>query len=59
MEVVLPNGLEVTATVHDGLWAAWWPNQGIDLTDTALLVRTNAGTRRVDPSEVGLPWDRS
>lgn len=57
VDVVLPNGLRVTATVRDGVWGAWWPADKGDPTGCRLDVHTTAGTRTVDPATVRLPWD--
>ena len=37
VELVLPGGEVVTATVEDGWWAAWWP--GITDDDRAVRLR--------------------
>ncbi len=38
VEVVLPDGQVVTATVQDGWWAAWWP--GVTEDDRAVRLRS-------------------
>jgi len=54
VDVVLSNGLRITATVHNGLWGAWWPITKGDPTGSRLDVTTPAGTRTVDPSRATL-----
>lgn len=58
VEVVLTGGTRVTATVKDGVWAAWWPDTLPGPTVDRLVVRTDTATRDVDPSTEQLPWDR-
>lgn len=55
VDLVLTNGLRVTATVHNGLWGAWWPITKGDPTGSHLDVHTAAGTHNVDPSRAELP----
>ncbi|SFO96637.1 hypothetical protein SAMN05660464_1748 [Geodermatophilus dictyosporus] len=45
VELVLPGGEVVTATVEDGWWAAWWP--GITADDRAVRVRVTDGAGSV------------
>lgn len=59
VDIVLTNGLRITATVHDGIWGAWWPMDKGDPTGNRLEVHTGAQTRVVDPRTVELPWEDS
>lgn len=54
VDIVLANGLRVTATVQDGIWAAWWPSDKGPAAGSALEVRTGAGSRTVPPDDVEL-----
>lgn len=54
VDVVLANGLRVTATLHNGLWGAWWPSTKGDPTGSRLDVTTPAGTRSVAPNQAAL-----
>jgi hypothetical protein len=54
VDVVLVNGLRVTATVRDGLWGVWWPLAKGDPAGSRLEVRTRDGVRSVDPAAVRL-----
>ncbi len=56
VDIVLANGLRVTATVQDGIWGAWWPMDEGDPTDARLEVRSGDRTAVVDPASVRLPW---
>ncbi len=49
VDVVLTNGLRVTASLRDGIWGAWWPSDKGDPTGCRLQVRTAAGLATVDP----------
>lgn len=55
VDLVLANGLRVTATLRDGIWGVWWPSDRGDPTGSELQVRTAAGVTTVDPDTVGLP----
>jgi hypothetical protein len=54
LDVVLANGLRVTATVRDGLWGVWWPLDKGDPAGSRLEVRTRDGVHSVDPETVRL-----
>jgi hypothetical protein len=54
IDVVLTNGLRITATVHDGLWGVWWPREMGDPAGSRLEVRTRNGVQTVDPAAVRL-----
>ncbi|MCG5467039.1 hypothetical protein MED01_006089 [Micromonospora sp. MED01] len=54
VDVVLTNGLRVTATVRNGVWGVWWPSDRGDPTGCKLHVRTAAGVTLVDPDTVRL-----
>ncbi|MGK5685490.1 hypothetical protein [Actinoplanes sp. URMC 104] len=56
VDVVLTNGLRVTASLRGGVWGAWWPAERGDPAGCRLEVRTAAGTTTVDPDAVGLPF---
>jgi hypothetical protein len=49
VDVVLSNGLRITATVHDGVWAAWWPSTRGDVIGRKLEVHTRH-TPAADPT---------
>jgi len=54
VDLVLANGLRVTATVRDGIWGAWWPSDRGEPARAELQVHTTAGTKAVDPAAVRL-----
>jgi hypothetical protein len=54
VDLVLANGLRVTATLRHGVWGMWWPSDRGEPTGSALAVRTAAGVTRVDPKAVQL-----
>ncbi|GAA2183475.1 hypothetical protein [Micromonospora lupini] len=54
VDVVLTNGLRVTATVRSGVWGVWWPSDRGDPAGCKLHVRTAAGLTLVDPDTVRL-----
>lgn len=54
VDIVLTNGLRITATVRDGIWGAWWPVSKGDPTDSNLEVCTTTGAYDVDPTSVQL-----
>ena len=56
VDVVLTNGLRVTATLRHGVWGVWWPSDRGDPTGCKLEVRTAAGVTTVDPSAARLPF---
>ncbi|WP_433303823.1 hypothetical protein ACQP2F_13115 [Actinoplanes sp. CA-030573] len=56
VDLVLRNGLRVTATLRHGVWGVWWPSDRGDPTGARLQVHTGAGVRSVDPSVAGLPF---
>ena len=55
VDLVLMNGLRVTATLRHGVWGVWWPSDRGDVTGCKLQVRTAAGATTVDPYAVRLP----
>jgi len=55
VDLVLTNGLRVTATLRHGVWGVWWPSDRGDVTGCKLEVRTAAGVTTVDPYAVRLP----
>ena len=55
VDLVLMNGLRVTATLRHGVWGLWWPSDRGDITGCKLEVRTAAGVTTVDPYAVRLP----
>jgi hypothetical protein len=55
VDLVLTNGLRVTATLRHGVWGVWWPSDRGDPTGGKLEVRTATGVTTVDPSTVRLP----
>ena len=57
VDIVLADGLAVTATLDEGLWGVWWPAAEGDVIGAVLIVRTVDGARTVDPAAVSLDWD--
>jgi hypothetical protein len=55
VELVLTNGLRVTATLRHGVWGMWWPSDRGDPTGSTLQIRTAAGVTTADPDAVRLP----
>jgi hypothetical protein len=47
VDVVLGNGLRITATVQHGIWGAWWPAERGEPTASRIEIHTAAGTRTV------------
>jgi hypothetical protein len=45
VDILLRNGLRITATVQHGIWGAWWPAERGEPTDSRLDVHTATGTR--------------
>jgi hypothetical protein len=54
VDLVLTNGLRVTASLRDGVWGLWWPGDRGAPTGARLQVRTTAGVTTVDPNAVRL-----
>ena len=54
VDLVLPNGLRVTATLRHGVWGLWWPSDRGAPTGGELEVRTAAGVTSVRPGAVQL-----
>ncbi|UQU62943.1 hypothetical protein COUCH_28470 [Couchioplanes caeruleus] len=54
VELVLRNGLRVTATLRHGVWGMWWPSDRGDPTGCELEVRTARGVRSVAAAAVRL-----
>ncbi|GAA4469524.1 hypothetical protein GCM10023170_085050 [Phytohabitans houttuyneae] len=50
VDIVLANGLRVTATVYGGVWGAWWPSDRGSPAGSRLELRTATTTRTVDPA---------
>lgn len=57
VEVVLRSGQSVTASVHDGIWAAWWPLARGQAVGAKLVVTTAEGQRSVDATGARVPDD--
>jgi hypothetical protein len=55
VDLLLSDGLRVTATLRNGVWGVWWPSDRGDPTGCRLEVRTGAGVTTVDPHTVQLP----
>ncbi|MBU2663301.1 hypothetical protein KOI35_07235 [Actinoplanes bogorensis] len=55
VDLVLANGLRVTATLRGGIWGVWWPSDRGEPTGSRLEVHTAAGISTVDPRSVQLP----
>jgi hypothetical protein len=45
VDLVLMNGLRVTAILRHGVWGMWWPSDRGDIIGCKLQVRTAAGVR--------------
>jgi hypothetical protein len=54
VDVVLTNGLRVTASLRGGIWGAWWPRDRGHGAGAVLEVHTAAGTHTVIPATVTL-----
>ena len=54
VDLLLANGLRITATVRAGLWGAWWPADRGAPGGLRIAVRTEAGIRTVDADGVRL-----
>jgi hypothetical protein len=57
VDLVLADGLRVTATLRHGVWGVWWPSERGDPTGSKLQVHTAAGVRTVDPRAFQLPFE--
>lgn len=55
VDLVLPGGLRVTASLRGGIWGAWWPADRARPEGCRIEVHTAAGTTTVDPAAVRLP----
>ncbi|MCY1142418.1 hypothetical protein OWR29_30845 [Actinoplanes sp. Pm04-4] len=49
VDVVLTNGLRITASLGHGIWGAWWPSDKGDPVGSKLELHTAAGTTTIDP----------
>jgi hypothetical protein len=58
VDIVLTNGLRVTASLRGGVWGAWWPRDRGDGAGAVLAVHTAAGTRTIVPATVTLSIKR-
>jgi hypothetical protein len=56
VDLLLTNGLRVTATLRHGVWGMWWPSDRGDPSGCKLEVRTAAGLTTVDPDAVRLQF---
>jgi len=54
VDLVLTNGLRVTATLRQGVWGMWWPSDRGDPTGGKLQIRTAAGVTTADPDAARL-----
>lgn len=57
VDIILSNGLRITASTQNGTWGAWWPKSKGDPTGSRLDVHTADGTRTVAPDDASLDWD--
>jgi hypothetical protein len=57
VDVLLANGLKVTATLRGGIWGVWWPSERGASTGARLLIHTPTGVTTVDPHTVQLEFD--
>ncbi|WP_250007676.1 hypothetical protein [Actinoplanes sp. M2I2] len=51
VDLVLANGLRITASLRDGVWGVWWPSDRGSPAGCELRVRTASGVKTVDPYE--------
>jgi hypothetical protein len=60
VDVVLDNGLKITATLQNGMWAAWWPSDRGDPEDSRLKIHTATGARMVaaDTVRADIRWEK-
>lgn len=49
VDLVLADGLRITASLGHGMWGLWWPSDRGDPTGAELKVRTASGVETVDP----------
>jgi len=54
VDLVLSNGLRVTASLRGGIWGVWWPSDRGDPAGCLLELHTTGGTKTVDPTAVQL-----
>ncbi|MDG4824760.1 hypothetical protein O7635_23160 [Asanoa sp. WMMD1127] len=54
VDLVLANGLRVTASLRGGIWGVWWPSDRGEPDGCVLEVRTSGGTATIDPDTVRL-----
>ena len=54
VDLLLSNGLRVTASLRGGIWGGWWPSDRGDPAGCLLEVRTTGGTKTVEPAAVQL-----
>jgi hypothetical protein len=56
IDLVLANGLAVTASLRHGIWGLWWPSDRGGPAGYKLRVHTAAGVTVLDPSVVRLQF---
>ncbi|MCO8276553.1 hypothetical protein M1L60_38845 [Actinoplanes sp. TRM 88003] len=49
VDLLLTNGLRITASLRNGIWGAWWPSDRGDPTGCKLEVRTATGVTTINP----------
>lgn len=54
IDLVLTNGLRITATLRNGIWGLWWPSDRGDPAGCKLQLHAAAGLTTVDPETVRL-----
>lgn len=55
VEIVLPDGRTLSASLTAGVWGAWWPAGAGGPDDSQVRIRTPEATTTVDLDTVGLP----
>jgi hypothetical protein len=55
VDIVLGNGLRITATLQNGIWGAWWPAERGEPTDSRIEIQTVTGTRSVPSDSLRMP----
>ncbi|MBL7253023.1 hypothetical protein [Paractinoplanes lichenicola] len=55
LEIELPDGTNVQASVRNGWWVAWWPgHEGGKADGVRVVVHTSSGSKSFLPSELGV-----
>jgi hypothetical protein len=55
VDIVLGNGLRITATLQHGIWGAWWPAERGEPTGSRIEIQTVTGTRSAPTDSLRMP----